>query len=72
MKPKPITTERIERGLDTLATWMVKLGDKGVECLPIYERLERELEALKAKNSQMAAVHARVKQSKDRRAVRSS
>lgn len=72
MKSKPITPERIENALDRLAELMVKLGEKGTLCLPIYERLESELEAIKTRDTQMAAVLARFKQSKDRRAARSS
>lgn len=72
MKSKPITPERIENALDRLAELMVKLGEKGLLCLPIHERLESELEAIKTRDTQMAAVLARFKQSKDRRAARSS
>jgi hypothetical protein len=36
-------------------------GDKGVVYLPIYERLEAELEALKAKEDRMARIRARIR-----------
>lgn len=58
---QPITRERIERAMDTLAQWMVRLGPDGVKCLPIYERLERELEALSSKESKMVEIVARAK-----------
>jgi hypothetical protein len=62
-QPSPVTVARLERGLDRLAEIMVDLGDQGAQCLPIYERLEEELEALVAKTDQMAKVRARLKRS---------
>lgn len=64
-KQQPITTARIERAMDILAHWMVKLGDDGVKCLPIYERLEMELEQLSSTENKMAEVFARAKRLKD-------
>ena len=64
---QPITRERIERAMDALAQWMVRLGPDGVKCLPIYERLERELEALSSTESKMAEIFARAKRSKHQR-----
>lgn len=61
---QPITTARIERAMDILAHWMVKLGDDGVKCLPIYERLEMELEQLSSTENKMAEVFARAKRLK--------
>lgn len=58
---QPITRERIERAMDALAQWMVRLGPDGVKCLPIYERLERELETLSSTESKMAEIVARAK-----------
>lgn len=69
LTPKPITVDRIERALDRLAQLMVDVGADGVRCLPIYERLESELHALKDRDGKMAAVLARVKQSKGRTAA---
>ncbi len=69
---QPITRERIERAMDALAQWMVRLGQDGVKCLPIYERLERELEALSSTESKMAEIFARAKRSKHQTAVQSS
>lgn len=70
-KPQPITTARIERAMDILAHWMVKLGDDGVKCLPIYERLEMELEQLSSTENKMAEVFARAKRLKDQNPVSS-
>ncbi|GEM_PF-1901255 len=69
---QPITRERIERAMDALAQWMVRLGADGVKCLPIYERLERELEALSSTESKMAEIFARAKRSKHQTAAQSS
>lgn len=69
---RPVTPERIERAMDALARWMVRLGSDGVKCLPIYERLERELEALSSTESKMAEIYARAKRSNDQEAVRSN
>ena len=64
--PRPVTAERIEKGLDDLASIMVKLGDKGAKCMPIYERLERELVLMKSGEDKMAAIRERAKRSKGR------
>ena len=71
-RPQPITRERIERALDALAQWMVRLGPDGVKCLPFYERLERELDALSSTESKMAEIFARAKRSKHQMAEQSS
>ena len=62
--PKVITPERLEAALDKLAEAMVRLGPKGVRVLPIYERLERDLEALRATEAKMARVYERARRSK--------
>lgn len=69
---QPITRDRIERAMDALAQWMVRLGPDGVKCLPIYERLEGELEALSSTESKMAEIFARAKRSKHQPAAQSS
>lgn len=63
---KPVTAERIERALDNLARIMVEFGDEGTKLLPIYERLEEELTAIKSGEDKMAAVRDRLKRSRDR------
>lgn len=57
----PITIDTIERHLDRLAGIIDKAGNQGAVYLPIYERLETELEKLKAKDALMARVRARLK-----------
>lgn len=68
----PITMERVERCLDRLAQIMVAAGPEGRTYLPIYERLESELEGMRTADDKMAKVFARVRQSKDRTVARSS
>ncbi len=67
-----ISADRIEKALDKLAGFMVRLGARGPTLLPIYERLEKELEARREVDGKMAAVRARLKQSKGRKAAASS
>ncbi|CCF19075.1 protein of unknown function [Pseudorhizobium banfieldiae] len=64
-----ITPERIERALDRVAEIIVDLKD-GQKCLPIYERLEAELKAMRAAENTMASVMQRVRGSKGRKAGR--
>jgi len=58
---RAITPERIEAALDKLAIAMVRLGPEGARALPIYERLERELEALRVTETKMARVRERAR-----------
>lgn len=68
---KPITPKRIERAMDRLVLIMDALGKKkAAELLPIYERLEKELEARRAKEDTMSAVEERIKRLRDRKAER--
>ncbi len=71
-KPLPLTAARLERALDSLAEKIIGYGDRGRELLPLYNRLETELAAMKAEDALMASVRARVTLSKDRTAGRSS
>jgi hypothetical protein len=56
-----ITVAVLEKCLDRVALLIAESGDKGVVYLPIYERLEAELEALKAKEDRMARIRARIR-----------
>lgn len=60
----PLTVERVERALDKLAEIIVFLGDDGVNVLPIYERLETELEPMKRFEAKMDEIRARAARSK--------
>ena len=60
-----ITIARIERAMDVLAYWMIELGEEGKKCLPIYERLETELEQRKKTEAKMEEVFERARQLKE-------
>lgn len=63
--PKPITAARIEAAMDDLAVIMVRLGKKKAEQLmPVYERLEQELEDYRSKEAKFDAILAHGKQLK--------
>lgn len=66
-KDAPLTVERVERALDKLAEIIVFLGDDGVNLLPIFERVEADLETMKASTDRLASVRERLKRSKDRK-----
>lgn len=72
LKNKLYRAEVDNAAKDALAQWMVRLGSDGVKCLPIYERLERELETLSSTESKMAEIFARAKRLKHQTAVQSS
>lgn len=59
-REKPVTVARIDRALDTLAEFMVSHGADGRACLPLYQKLEREAERLRAEDDAMARVRARI------------
>ncbi|MCA6107722.1 hypothetical protein [Bradyrhizobium cenepequi] len=60
LKPgEPIGVAEIEWCLDRLALEMERVGKRGIAYLPIYERLETELAAAKAKEDRL--VRARVR-----------
>lgn len=67
---QPITIERLERGLDDLAAFMARKGTEAARFLPIYQRLEDELAALRRAQDAMAAVLDRARRSQDRTAGR--
>jgi hypothetical protein len=56
-----ITGDVLEKCLDRVALLIAESGDKGAVYLPIYDRLESELKALKAKEDRMACIRARVR-----------
>jgi hypothetical protein len=67
-----VTAERIEAALDAVANWIVIMGDRGEELLPLYDRLEDELRALRAKDDRLAAIRRRAARSTDRRAAQAA
>ncbi|SDP92239.1 hypothetical protein SAMN05428967_4432 [Phyllobacterium sp. YR620] len=69
---KPVTIERLELYLDRLATIMVDHGPEFDCLLPIYERLEREIDDRKKSIDKMTLIRERVRQSRDQRIAQSS
>lgn len=69
MTAEPITIERLECALDRLAEIMVTMGDDGRHYLPIYDRIESELESMRANEDRMSAVRKRLERSKGQRAA---
>ncbi len=63
-KQKPrdeVSIEILEKHLDRLALAIRRAGKRGAVYLPIYERIETELEALRAKEARMDRVRQRLK-----------
>ena len=56
-----ITVEVLEQCLDRVALLITESGDNGAVYLPVYDRLEAELQALKAKEDRMARIRARIR-----------
>jgi hypothetical protein len=59
--PVSITANVLEKCLDRVALAIDQAGDKGAVYLPIYDRLEAELKALKDKENRLARIQARVR-----------
>jgi hypothetical protein len=57
----PVTLDLLEKCLDRVALLIAENGDKGTVYLPIYDRLEAELRALKANEDRMARIRERVR-----------
>ncbi len=58
---QPVTLARLEAALDGLAQIMVLLGDDGRKLLPMFERLEREAEAMRSADRAMDKVRERAR-----------
>ena len=56
-----VTVERIERAMDEVALAIDMAGDKGTVYLPIYERLERELQECRNTQTTLSSVRARLR-----------
>lgn len=66
-----VTIEMLEECLDYFAGQIEYLGKKGEVLFPLWERVEREIETRRRKQDTLAAVRERIKQSRDRKAIRS-
>lgn len=71
IKQTTLTTARLERTLDALASIIVGEGERGRQLLPLYQRLENELAEMKAETDLMSAVRQRAKRSSDQTETRS-
>ena len=56
-----VTADVLETCLDRVALAIDRAGDKGAVYLPIYDRLETELKALKEKDDRLARIQARIR-----------
>lgn len=57
----PITVDLLNRCLDRVALAIERAGNRGAVYLPIYERLESEIETLKANQGRMDRVKQRIR-----------
>ncbi|MCB1477098.1 MAG: hypothetical protein H6883_07010 [Rhodobiaceae bacterium] len=69
---RPITAERVEQALDTLAEIMAAAGASANLMVPVWKRLEAEHSRLRDEEDVVAAALARVRQLTDRREARSA
>ena len=61
-KPRvEVSTEVLENCLDRLALVIDRAGKRGAVYLPIYERIETELDALRAEEDRMMRARHRLK-----------
>ncbi|WP_192385506.1 hypothetical protein [Mesorhizobium silamurunense] len=65
----PVTVADIERYLDTVARLMDKAGRKADLYLPIWRRLQRELEKRKEADALLAEARARLTRSQAKRST---
>ncbi len=71
-KPRvEVSIEVLEKCLDRLALAIDRAGKRGAVFLPIYERVETELDALRARQDRMERARQRLRRSKDQTAKRS-
>jgi hypothetical protein len=71
-KRRRVTAAEVERCVDTLADIMDKMGHRAHLCVPLWKRLERELERLQEEEAIVTAARDRVRQSRDRMAAQSA
>lgn len=68
---RPITAQRVEKVLDTLA-WIMSRSKNAHLGVPLWKRLEAELAELQDNEAIIAAARDRFRQSQDRTEARSS
>jgi hypothetical protein len=67
-----VSVEVLEKCLDRVALAIDRAGKRGAVYLPIYERIEAELDTLRAKEERMERARQRLKQLRGRKEKRSS
>ena len=67
-----VSVEVLEKCLDRVALAIDRAGKRGAVYLPIYERIEAELDTLRAKEERMERARQRLKQLQGRKEKRSS
>jgi hypothetical protein len=65
----PVTAAEIEGYLDYLAGLMERMGDEAELALPLWQRLEQELDKRKTADAVLAAARLRLTRSTDRTAA---
>lgn len=65
LEPDNITIPMIEEQLDFIGSLIVKKPEKYECLLPIYERLEKEIDARRARNDRFASIKARINRIKN-------
>ena len=68
----PVTAARLERCLDRLAFIMSRRSNGGAEFLPLYRRIERDIEEQRAIDAALDQARDRARRSRDRTATRSA
>jgi hypothetical protein len=67
-----VSVEILEKCLDRVALAIDRAGKRGAVYLPIYERIEAELDTFRAKEERMERARQRLKQLRGRKEKRSS
>lgn len=67
-----VSVEVLENCLDRVALAIDRAGKRGAVYLPIYERIEAELDTLRANEERMERARQRLKQLRGRKEKRSS
>ena len=67
-----VSVEVLEKCLDRVALAIDRAGKRGAVYLPIYERIEAELDTLRAKEERMERARQRLKQLRGRKEKLSS
>lgn len=68
----PVTVARLERCLDRLAFIMSRRRDGGAAFLPLYRRIERDIEEQRAVETALDEARARARRSRARTAAQSA